>query len=66
MNEARSICWKLCMMSPFDRAVTRQRRIETLLAPHTRKSLVGDTTRWMFTDASVLELRDGKYRVVTK
>jgi hypothetical protein len=64
-SEARSIVWKLAMMSPFDRKVVRQARIDRLLATHTRKSVTGLSTRWMFKDASVVELRDGKYRVVT-
>lgn len=65
-SEARAIVWKLSMMSPFDRAVTRQRRIEQLLSPHTRKSMQGDSTRWMFADGSVLEQVGKSFRVVTK
>lgn len=63
-SEARSIAWKLLMLSPFLRSEERAHRIARLLATHKRKSVQGPVTRWGFNDGSVLELVCGKYRVV--
>lgn len=65
MNQARKVAWAMTMLSPFLRKEERAHREQRLLADHTRYMVRGDSKRWGFADGSVIELRGGKYRVVT-